>query len=94
MARKAGQIITRGASTRLVRVYLGRDSQTGTCKYLNRTTRIPYRPHSIATVLVKPNSVLAGHPGGGGWKCWKAPAEAALTIEPPCPCDVFCLTSS
>jgi hypothetical protein len=33
MARKAGQIIVRGASTWLVRVYLGRDPQTGTGKY-------------------------------------------------------------
>jgi hypothetical protein len=30
MARKAGQIIARGSGTWLVRVYLGRDSQTGT----------------------------------------------------------------
>jgi hypothetical protein len=32
MARKAGQIVARGASTWLVRVYLGRDPQTGTRK--------------------------------------------------------------
>jgi hypothetical protein len=32
MARKAGQIIARGANTWLVRVYLGRDPQTGTRK--------------------------------------------------------------
>ena len=43
MARKAGQIITRGASTWLVRVYLGRDSQTGTRKYLNQTIHGPFR---------------------------------------------------
>jgi hypothetical protein len=36
MARKAGQIIARGASTWLVRVYLGRDAQTGTRKYHNQ----------------------------------------------------------
>jgi hypothetical protein len=42
MARKAGQIITRGASTWLVRVYLGRDSQTGTRKYLNQTIHGPF----------------------------------------------------
>jgi hypothetical protein len=29
MARKAGQLITRGRSTWLVRVYLGRDPETG-----------------------------------------------------------------
>jgi hypothetical protein len=33
MARKARQIVARGASTWLVRVYLGRDPQTGTRKY-------------------------------------------------------------
>ena len=43
MARKAGQIITRGESTWLVRVYLGRDSQTGTRKYLNQTIHGPFR---------------------------------------------------
>jgi hypothetical protein len=35
--RKAGQIVSRGASTWLVRVYLGRDPQTGTRKYHNQT---------------------------------------------------------
>jgi hypothetical protein len=43
MARKAGQIIARGQSTWLVRVYLGRDSQTGTRKYHNQTIHGPYR---------------------------------------------------
>jgi hypothetical protein len=43
MARRAGQIITRGAGTWLVRVYLGRDSQTGTRKYLNQTIHGPFR---------------------------------------------------
>ena len=43
MARKAGQIITRGESTWLVRVYRGRDSQTGTRKYLNQTIHGPFR---------------------------------------------------
>ena len=43
MARRAGQIIARGASTWLVRVYLGRDSQTGTRKYLNQTIHGPLR---------------------------------------------------
>jgi integrase len=43
MARKAGQIISRGASTWLVRVYLGRDPQTGTRKYHNQTTYGPFR---------------------------------------------------
>ena len=43
MARKAGQIITRGESTWLVSVYLGRDSQTGTRKYLNQTIHGPFR---------------------------------------------------
>ena len=43
MARKAGQIVERGASTWLVRVYLGRDPQTGTRKYLNQTIHGPFR---------------------------------------------------
>ena len=37
MARKAGQIISRGATTWLVRVSLGRDPQTRTRKYFNLT---------------------------------------------------------
>ena len=35
------QIVARGASTWLVRVYLGRDPQTGTRKYHNQTRRTP-----------------------------------------------------
>ena len=42
-ARKAGQIVARGASTWLVRVYLGRDPQTGTRKYHNQTIHGPFR---------------------------------------------------
>jgi integrase len=37
MTRKPGQIIARGQSTWLVRIYQGRDPQTGTRKYLNQT---------------------------------------------------------
>ena len=43
MARKAGQIVSRGASTWLVRVYFGRDSQTNTRKYHNQTIHGPFR---------------------------------------------------
>jgi len=43
MARKAGQIIARGQSTWLVRVYLGRDPQTGTRRYHNQTIRFAKR---------------------------------------------------
>ena len=43
MAQTAAQIIARGASTWLVRVYLRRDPQTGTCKYHNQTIRAPFR---------------------------------------------------
>jgi hypothetical protein len=42
MARKLGQIIARGQSTWLVRVYLGRDAQTGTRKYHNQTIHGPF----------------------------------------------------
>ena len=43
MARKPGQIIARSANTWLVRVYLGRDPQMGTRKYLNQTIHGPFR---------------------------------------------------
>jgi integrase len=43
MARKAGQIIARGQSTWLVRVYLGLDPQTETRKYHNETIHGPFR---------------------------------------------------
>jgi hypothetical protein len=42
MARKAGQIVARGASIWLVRAYLGRDPQTGTRKYHNQTIHGPF----------------------------------------------------
>jgi hypothetical protein len=42
MGRKAGQTVARGASTRLVRVYLGRDPQTGTRKYHNQIIHGPF----------------------------------------------------
>jgi hypothetical protein len=43
MARKLGQIIARGQSTWLVRIYQRRDPQTGTRKYLNQTIHDPFR---------------------------------------------------
>jgi hypothetical protein len=43
MARKLGQIIARGQSTWLVRVYIGRDPETGTRKYHNQTIHGPFR---------------------------------------------------
>jgi integrase len=43
MARKAGQLIARGQSTWLVRVYLGHDPQTGTRKYHNQTIHGSFR---------------------------------------------------
>src|SRR5208282_5996114 len=43
MARKAGQLISRGRRTWLVRVSLGRDPETGTRKYHNRTIRGSFR---------------------------------------------------
>jgi integrase len=43
MARKAGRIIARGPGTWLVRVYLGRELQTGTRKYHNQTIHGPFR---------------------------------------------------
>jgi integrase len=43
MARKQGQIIARGQGTWLVRIYQGRDPQTGTRKYLNQTIHGPLR---------------------------------------------------
>jgi integrase len=43
MARKVGQIIARGDRRWLIRVYLGRDHQTGKRKYHNRTIHGPMR---------------------------------------------------
>ena len=43
MARKAGQLIARGPRTWLVRVSLGRDRETGTRKYYNKTVRGSFR---------------------------------------------------
>jgi hypothetical protein len=43
MAQKAGQLIARGQSTWLVRVYLGRDPQTGTRNYRNQTLHGSFR---------------------------------------------------
>jgi integrase len=39
MARKAGQLISRGPRTWLVRVFLGREPESGTRKYHNKTIR-------------------------------------------------------
>ena len=43
MARKAGQIIARGQSTWLVRVYLGRDPRMGTRKNHNQSIHGSFR---------------------------------------------------
>jgi integrase len=43
MARKAGQLISRGSHTWLVRVSIGRDPETGTRKYPNKTVRGSFR---------------------------------------------------
>jgi hypothetical protein len=43
MARKAGQLISRGPRTWLVRVSLGRDPETGTSKHDNQTVHDSFR---------------------------------------------------
>ena len=43
MARKAGQLISRGPHTWLVRVSLGRDPEMGIRKYHNKTIRGSFR---------------------------------------------------
>ena len=43
MERKLGQIIAREQNTWLVRIYQGRDPETGTRKYLNQTIHGPFR---------------------------------------------------
>ena len=43
MARKAGQLISRGPRAWLVRISLGRDPETGTRKYHNKTVRGSFR---------------------------------------------------
>lgn len=49
MARKQAQIIARGQSSGLVRIYQGRDPQTGTRKYLNQTIHGPLREAQLLT---------------------------------------------
>ena len=65
MARKAGQIIARGPSTWLVRVYLGRDPQTGTRKYQNQTIHGPLREAQRFLNLKLQQRDKAGSPRGG-----------------------------
>jgi hypothetical protein len=48
MARKLGQIIARGQSTWLVRIYQGRDPETWTRKYLDQTIHGPFRERSAS----------------------------------------------
>src|SRR5260221_6868144 len=43
MARKAGQLISHGTRTGLVRISLGRDPETGNRKYHNKTVRGSFR---------------------------------------------------
>ena len=43
MARKAGQLISRGSGTWLIRISLGRDPETGTRKDHNKTLRGSFR---------------------------------------------------
>jgi integrase len=43
MSRRAGQLISRGPHTWLVRIPLGRDPETGTRKYHNKTLRSSFR---------------------------------------------------
>ena len=53
MSRKAGQIVARGCRTWLVRVFLGRDRDTGTRKYRNRTV-----PGSVREAPASLNQML------------------------------------
>jgi hypothetical protein len=43
IARKAGQLISRGSRTWIIRISLGRDPETGTRKYHNKTIRGSFR---------------------------------------------------
>ena len=47
MARKVGQIISRGDSRWLIRVYLGRDHETNGRTYHNRTIHGPMREAQV-----------------------------------------------
>jgi hypothetical protein len=53
MARKAGQLISRGPRTWLVRVSLGRDPETGTRKYHNKTIRGSFRAASPSKIIAQ-----------------------------------------
>ena len=66
MARKLGQIIARGQNTWLVRIYQGRDPETGTRKYLNQTIhgRFARRSDSSTSIFssgIKSHAARGGH---------------------------------
>jgi hypothetical protein len=65
MARKLGQIIARGQSTWLVRIYQGRDHETGTRKYLNQTIHGPFREVQRFLNLKLQQRDLSRTPRGG-----------------------------
>jgi hypothetical protein len=53
MARKAGQLISRGPRTWLVRVSLGRDPESGSRKYHNKTIHGAFRDAQAYLVSVR-----------------------------------------
>jgi hypothetical protein len=55
MVRKAGQLIARGQSTWLVRVYLERDPRAGTRKYATRPSMVP----SAGAAVPQPQAAAA-----------------------------------
>ncbi|PYV14201.1 MAG: IS701 family transposase [Acidobacteria bacterium] len=70
MARRAGQLISRGPHTWLVRVSLGREPETGTRKYRNKTIRGSFR--EAQTYL---NAKLQEHEIG------RLPRAAAISLN-------------
>jgi len=70
MARRYGQLISRGPRTWLVRVSLGRELETGTRKYHNKTIRGSF--HEAQTYL---NAKLHEHDIG------RLPRAAAISLN-------------
>lgn len=82
MARKAGQLIARGPRTWLVRVSLGRDRETGTRKYYNKTVRGSCREAQALSIAKKASTDVQL----SGVDCLSAAAFfSRLQTRPPIP---------
>jgi hypothetical protein len=76
MARKAGQLISRGPRTWLVRISLGRDPETGTMKYHNRTVHGSFR-EAQTYLNAKLQEREVGHPS----MSWRPAARRNYSVR-------------